>query len=383
MQKSFILLILLSLSIVSCIKEHSFNEATTNNAGTSIQPLEEKSLHPSIVNSSWWKNMSSLHQAIYELELSGSHNVLSYTDLHEIRQLKARNLQISTYTNSRKSKCVSPGFPAPNPEGDVVLTTQAEVDAFGATGCDEISGLLEINDTVSADPITDLSPLSKVKHIGSSMTIISTSLTNLSGLDNLKTIGELGPFGFVGIIGDQLSDIDALASLKTITGSINVISCPNLTTINKAFQKITSIESGKTTAPLMSVFVLNINNNASLADISGFSDITHLEGDLLVRHNGAIANLDDLSSLNSIGRRIIIENNSALQQVDQLSAITSLSNSLIVTDNPSLTSCCGLFNLLCADPPACSISGAGGGYFISNNGIGCTDVDIITGGPCP
>ena len=50
--------------------------------------------------------------------------------------------------------------------------------------------------------------------------------------------------------------------------------------------------------------------------------------------------------------------------------------------NASLTSCCGIYQLLCADPPTCSADNVGGSIVMFDNGAGCTPAEIIAGGPC-
>jgi len=237
-------------------------------------------------------------------------------------------------------------------------------------------------DTLGPDPICDLNPLKGLKEIGSSLTINSDCLTNLNGLDKLKSIGELGPFGFIGINGDNITDIEALSKLKTITGSINLINCDALTTVTSAFSKITSIESGKTSAPLTSIYVLNINDNDVLTDLSGFSNLDYIEGGFRIIANGSLQDLDDFSDLNDIGDDIFILENTSLQNVNELSNITTISDDLFVFDNPSLTECCGLYSLLCNDAPSCSVGGVGDIVAIFNNGAGCTETDIIANGSC-
>lgn len=215
------------------------------------------------------------------------------------------------------------------------------------------------------------------------MNVQSDCLTSLRGLEKIKSVGELGPFGFVAVGGANLTDINALEKIKVITGSINVLGTQSLTSTGNAFSRITTIESGKSSNLLTSVFVLNLNLNTALTDISGFSNLTYIEGGPRISANDALLNLDGLSGLNAVGTDIFILNNASLQNVDELANLTSISGNLFVADNPQLSSCCGLYGLLCTNPPTCTTSGVGGVSAIFNNGAGCTDLDIIAGGPCP
>ena len=76
--------------------------------------------------------------------------------------------------------------------GSVVLTSQAEVDSFGALGYSRIAGHLKIGpDTLYANVtsnITNLTSLISLHSIDSSLLIESNlSLTSLSGLDSIFT----------------------------------------------------------------------------------------------------------------------------------------------------------------------------------------------------
>ena len=369
--------ILLFCLFISCQREEFVTTDTQNNSEQELTQVEiptpQDNLDPSILNSDWWKEMNPATRQFMSIELSQSDKPITLTEIMKRKE--------QSWTLSAGKIKICPGYPA-NPEGDVTLNSQADVDAFGALKCKEIIGALVVVDTLGPDPICDLQPLKGLKEIGSSLTINSNCLTNLNGLEKLKSIGQLGPFGFIGVNGDNIVDIEALAKLSTITGSINIIDCDQLTTVTAAFSKITSIESGKTSAPLTSIYVLNVNDNAILTDLSGFSNLTDIEGGLRIIGNGSLQDLDDFSGLNNIGEDIIIVENTALLNVNELSNINSILDDLFLFDNPSLTQCCGLFNLLCSDAPTCSTDGVGDIIAIFNNGAGCTEVDIVANGPC-
>ncbi len=375
--KTKIVFILLALFFMGSCQKETDRYSPPTKSKLSVD-LNDWKIDPDIASSDWFQQYPEIVQNSIAMELSGSETA---TTLEELNTLRAESRRRTKTMTLRASVC--PGFPSPNPEGNVTLNSQADIDAFGALKCKEILGELVIVDTLGPDPICDLTPLSKITSIGSSLTIQSNCLTSLMGLEKLKSIGEWGPFGFIGVAGDNLTDIEALEGLKTITGSINVQSCQNLVQITNAFSKITEIASGKTTAPLTSVFVLNISDNPILTDISGFGNINFIEGRIQFTNNGALQDLDDLSSLTDIGNAIYLFGNTALTQVDRLSVVSSLNDFVYVEDNTSLTSCCGLYNVLCNNPPTCDMSGVVSGVvIINNNGTGCTLADIIAGGPC-
>ena len=375
--RKFTLFIALIALLTSCSKEDKVLE--TYVPDNPLKEGYESSIHPSILNSTWWQEKSTLSKELHSIELSDPDQLKTYSDIREMQNLK-RSLVRDLQNNTRGPK-VSPGYPSPNPEGNVTLTTQADVDAFGAMGYKTITGFLEINDTIPTSPICDLSPLSKIKEVGSYLLISASCVTDLDGLSKIKSVGELGPFGYIAVRCNNVTDINALRNIKTITGSINLIDNFNLTSLGMAFKNITSIESGKTAATINSLYVLNMFGNTTLNDLGGLGNLVTIERNFLFRENDALTDLDGFTSLNSIGNLIAIENNAALQNVNKLSVVPSLTTGLIVQDNLALTDCCGLYHLVCSNPPACTTSGAPV-YIIFNNGAGCTDLDIISNGPC-
>ncbi len=106
-------------------------------------------------------------------------------------------------------------------EGDVVLKTEAEIQAFGEKGTSVINGNLTIG-TNDGEDITNLNGLENLKEVTGSITILdSYKGTDLTGLDNLKSIG-----GFTIGSSEQFSEIPlylfSLNSIENITGDVNV-----------------------------------------------------------------------------------------------------------------------------------------------------------------
>lgn len=105
------------------------------------------------------------------------------------------------------------------PTGDILLSSQEEVDDFGAKypNCTQTEGsLILLND------ITDLSPLSKLQSIGTHLGIYETQLTNLNGLSSLTSINggiEIGS-------NFELEDISGLKNINS--GIINLSILANL-----------------------------------------------------------------------------------------------------------------------------------------------------------
>src|SRR5690606_24535227 len=77
------------------------------------------------------------------------------------------------------------------PEGDVILASQQDVDAFAINYpfCTEISGNLIIGNEMDETNITDLSALGNITSIGGSLSIFSTQVTSIEELGSLTSIG--------------------------------------------------------------------------------------------------------------------------------------------------------------------------------------------------
>lgn len=105
------------------------------------------------------------------------------------------------------------------PTGDVILSSQEEVDDFEAKypNCTQTEGSL-----ILLYDITDLSPLSKLQNIGTHLAIYETPLTNLNGLSSLTSINggiEIGS-------NFELEDISGLKNINS--GIINLSILANL-----------------------------------------------------------------------------------------------------------------------------------------------------------
>src|SRR5690606_38208403 len=145
------------------------------------------------------------------------------------------------------------------PTGDVMLYSQAAVDAFAVNypNCTEITGNLYISDIGGSD-ITDLSPLSNIQSIGGFLNIYNNpQLTNLDGLSNLTQIG-----GYLDIYyNSQLTNLDGLSNLTQIGGYLYILDNAVLENLDGLIA-LESINGN-----------LLIYNNAVLTDISGLQNI--------------------------------------------------------------------------------------------------------------
>lgn len=314
-------------------------------------------------------------------------------------------------------------------EGDVTLSSQAEVDAFN---CTEITGTLWI----SGADIVDLAPLQELTKVGGLIITESNSITNVDGLSGLQEItGFFGTPYVIGIAGNaSLKNLDGLSSLITETiGSISISNNPSLESINgfssvktvlglfsiannasltsmDGFRNVTEIRDsgfqpyllidnnpalenldGFSSLEILSGSGANleISNNTKLNNINGLSSLTTISGGgrgtgLFIKNNSALPNIDGLVSLTSlaygVAGAIEITNNTSLKNVDGISNVTvPLGNFVLtVTKNTMLQDCSGLFPIILSFGVEYASTN---NFRISENGSGCTLEDIIANSP--
>ena len=213
------------------------------------------------------------------------------------------------------------------------LTTQAEVDALGVTGCESVSGYLYIQGASnSLTSIKNLDGLANLTSVGGTLTIyLNYAPTNLDGLANLTSVG-----GYLEIEGnDALTNLDGLANLTSVGG------------------------------------YLRIYRNYALTNLDGLANLTSVGGDLLIAYNDALTNLDGLANLTSVGGLLAIGFNPALTNLDGLANLTSVGD-LLISGNDN-ASCEGLALLLGwpSGPPDDDVDGD---ITIASNGSGCNSV---------
>ncbi|HSD62795.1 MAG TPA: T9SS type A sorting domain-containing protein [Ignavibacteriaceae bacterium] len=213
--------------------------------------------------------------------------------------------------------------------GDLILTTQSDIDNFNYTS---VTGLLKVEES-TPHTITNLDGLSSLTSVGTYLQIvIDSSLTDISGLSNLTSVGHT----------ITISDDPALTNLDGLSG-------------------ITSVEE------------IDITGNEALTSIAGLSNLTTVSILLAIQNDRALPNLDGLSSLTSIGG-ISILGDYLLTNIDGLSNLQSASVSVGIEDNDHLTNIDGLSNLTSIGQ---SLSINGNEFLANLNGLsGCTYIGL-------
>lgn len=241
------------------------------------------------------------------------------------------------------------------------------------------------------DMLKNMEGLSGLTSIGGRLWVINNdALKNLEGLSGLTSVG-----GEIWLENNAvIKNLEGLSSL-TSAGGVIVFFNPLIKNLN-GISGLTVVGAGG----------LNFWQNPVLQDVSAISNITTVGGWLVFQDLPALKNIDAASNISWVGGvagiascpqvknvngfsniTYVGEDSGAfdmasLENVDGFSNVAWVGGFFFLFDNPSLTRCCGIYQLLCADPPSCTTTNIGLGYFIDNNGAGCSDADIIAGGPC-
>lgn len=244
-------------------------------------------------------------------------------------------------------------------EGNVTLSSQQEVDKFGAEGYCEINGDLTIGHCTS-DPradITDLSPLNSIRKINGTLNIhCLDNLSRLEGLANLEEVGQdvdINGFATKNIDGLQsltkvgrdleisirdLENVDGLSNLKEIDGSLSIL-------FNYALTSISFLHNLEHVG-----FEIRIWNNMSLVNLIGLEKIEEL-GYLDIVEN-PLQSLEGLNNLKKVRHVVHLDTNWNLTDVDGLNGLLEIGNptltygSLRIHDNQNLVDYCGLQPLM-------------------------------------
>jgi len=210
--------------------------------------------------------------------------------------------------------------------GDVILSSQADVDSFTGTS---ILGSLYI----TGEDITNLDGLSSLTSIRDIFEVSGNALlTNLNGLRNITSVRY-----FSIISNSALTNLDGLSNITSATS-------------------------------------LQVSANKALMNIDGLINLTSVDDLLQITGTDFLTNLDGLGNLASVDA-IYIFLNSALTNLDGMSSLTSL-KFIWIDDNKVLKSFCGLYPRLSSGVLADRY------YSVSGNMVNPSQQQIIDDGPC-
>ena len=240
--------------------------------------------------------------------------------------------------------------------GDVLLTTQAEVDAFTALCYTSIEGNLTLM-SIFDDPagIADLSGFSGLTEIIGEFLIKENSLlTSLDGLDGLQRVISLkidANFNLVSI--SALSNLEEFIELPNEDFNARTLSIINTGVTSLAgLEKIISLQnliiSSTSITSLQGLDNLEVVNriltlsiNTSLESLSGLQSLQTIGEFVTISLNESLMTISGLNNLNSVGQAITIQNNAALTSIAALSSVVDVER-IVIENNPMLSSLAGI-----------------------------------------
>ncbi|MEM7371987.1 MAG: FlgD immunoglobulin-like domain containing protein [Bacteroidota bacterium] len=256
--------------------------------------------------------------------------------------------------NPTDTDILNTGPCAPDCTGDILLSSQAEVDAFNCTTVD--GGLV-----IAGGDITDLSALSNLTSIGEDLILGDNDLlTNVDPLTSLATIGG----SFLLDRNDALNNLDGLSSLQSVGGEITFVDNGALADVD-GLSALTTVGGN-----------LRILGNDFLGNVDGLSSLSSVGGDLEIAGQDVLLNVDGLSALTFVGGQIFFQSNDLLENINGLSSVVSVGSGVWFALHPVLTEYCGLYPLF-TNP-----GGLGGSVLILLNGFNPDSAAIVAAGPC-
>ncbi len=226
------------------------------------------------------------------------------------------------------------------PTNEVVLNTQAEVDAFlfDYPNCTMLETDLLVNDVENLNGLQNIVSITGGVEITNANTAGLNNLTTINGyinfwgsttLDGMTGLTNVN--GSIGFIFSEMSNIDELSNLTSL-GDIGFESCFNLTNIDGLHN-------------LNSINYIGIIDCPELSSIVGLSNLTNIDNFLSIQGT-SLTDLDGLQNLQHVGASITISDNLLLS--------------------------------FCSYPFLCDILTSGNiSYSIENNGVGCSNESEI------
>ncbi|SDS53616.1 hypothetical protein SAMN05192545_1573 [Maribacter dokdonensis] len=291
----------------------------------------------------------------------------------------ATNTEGVGYGNEISFTSIEPGPIAKIFNGDLILTSQQEVDEFGAVGYTQVSGNITVQDINSPSSIENLSPLSTISLIKGSLIIKENlylhEITGFDALENIEgsltiiandNLESINSFANVLSIGDDLEiygvnngsgTIDGFGNLTTIgsnltiqlaSGVENLLFFESLQMVNGSIfiALMDSLTSLNGLEKLNTLFSLRLNANNSLLSLSGLNNISNIDEALMISGNRSLEDLKGLESLTTIlNGDLNVSNNVNLKNLGGLDNLESIGGKLIISGNDLLENLQGLNSL--------------------------------------
>jgi hypothetical protein len=143
--------------------------------------------------------------------------------------------------------------------------------------------------------------------------------------------------GLVLISGSDITDLSTFSGITAMDGDLEIINNANLTTLN-GLEGLTSVSGNLSIGAVFS-------GNPRLVNLSGLYNITTVGGDLSIRDNDSLVSLTGLDALITVDSSLEIIRNPDLFDLQGLDALTSIGQTMVLKNNFGLTSLNGLESL--------------------------------------
>ncbi len=174
-------------------------------------------------------------------------------------------------------------------EGSIELKSPTEITEFGANNYRKINGSLTISDIINQENITNLNALSSLLTISGKLSIIDNPhLENIEGLSNLSSVYSIEISN-----NESLPNIASLNKITTISGDLIIANNESLLNLN-GLNNIVSIRS------------LDINN--LLVNFTGLENLQKVTEGFLLKYNPSIISFNNLNNLIDVGYSFITSN---------------------------------------------------------------------------
>ena len=241
----------------------------------------------------------------------------------------AVNSEGTSYGNEEQFSTLRGVAPEKIFDGDVLLTSQAEVDEFGDMRYTEITGDLGIGDSNDPSSITNIDALSDLSVVGGELIILlNPLLVNLDGLSSLNSAGS-----FLLVSNESLVSVEGLSGLTTVQDDMRIVN-------NSSLQNLNGLHNLKSATA-----VLILDNNAlTNLDLAAIESIPTL---FLIQRNGELLALDGFDNLKEVGE-LVIQDNNALSSLTGFNTLEQIirTNGIDILDNESLIEISAFNNLL-------------------------------------
>lgn len=173
----------------------------------------------------------------------------------------------------------------------------------------------------SANQITSLDSLSGLVSISGNLNVIDNAqLVSLSGFENLESIGgEALIFRNV-----ALETIQSLSGVTHIGGDLYIDYQPELTDL-QGLEGLSIINGD-----------LSIHALAAISSLQALSGVAAVAGNLQIEGNDVLQSLSGLDNVATAGEKLLIKQNAELTNIDALNQLDSVGSNFSITSNPQL-----------------------------------------------